>query len=90
MTFTETTLPTGEALGCPDAVGVRDGEIFTGEVAVLNFFRLDPPREFMRYCMTCDEKTCFRAEFELANGLYGVCTSCGEWAVAPYTRTVEE
>ena len=85
-----TTLPTGvTTLGCPDSVGVRDEAVSWGGAALLNFFRLSPPREDMRYCMICDQQTCFRAEFELANGLYGVCTSCGEWSVQSYTRSVE-
>jgi hypothetical protein len=68
----------------------RSPERNAGEAfPALDFLALDPPREFMRYCMACDQRTCFRAKFELANGLYGVCTACGEWSVVPYTRTVE-
>jgi len=88
MDSCDTSSLTGASLEPAKSVGVWDGEISKGEVAVLNFLALDPPREDMRYCMTCDQRTCFRAEFELANGLYGVCTSCGEWSVVPYTRTV--
>ena len=87
------TLPT-ESAACATVLAVGKPEDYgaSGEefVVLHNFLALNPPREDMRYCMTCDQRTCFRAEFELQNGLYGVCTSCGAWSVVPYTRTVPE
>jgi hypothetical protein len=85
------TLPTGASPTETHSVGKPEDYAISGEefVVLQKFLALSPPREFMRYCIGCDYRTCFRAEFELANGLYGVCTACGDWSVVPYTRTVE-
>jgi hypothetical protein len=86
------TLPTAIP-HVPDPVGAKpgDGDASRGGVlAVLNFAQLKSPIEWMRYCPTCLEETCFVAEIELTDGLYGYCARCGEWRKVPFTRTVEE
>ena len=61
-----------------------------GDSPVRGLAALDPHREFMRFCEVCESEQRFVAQFELGNGLWGCCTTCGDERVVPYTRTVIE
>jgi hypothetical protein len=71
----------------PGSVGAEsgDGELSRGGAAVLNF-----AVEWMRFCPVCQKQTRFIGQIELENGLLGICASCGDERVAPYTRMVSE
>jgi hypothetical protein len=59
-----------------------------GEALAALGFSLDRPVEFMRECPACGRVARFIAEIGLSNGLYGMCSQCGDQRVVRFTRTV--
>ncbi len=51
---------------------------------------LEPQVEFMRFCSRCDSEQIFTAVMQCEQGLIGVCRSCGDESLIPYTRTNSE
>ena len=67
----------------PQSVGPEDGDHVRG-LAVLH-----PMQEVSLPCYYCGRETTFLAQFAFPQGWWGVCMSCGDERLVPYTRTME-